>query len=273
MSGGSTPRRWAELSSPGLSMLLGAERDLVGLVPVGATEQHGPHLPVGTDTIVAEELCLAVSRGGDSLVLPTLACGASQWHGTAMAGTLALAGEDVAHLAVASVRWAACSGLTKVLFVNGHVGNSPALSLACDRLRFEQPDLQVGVVEWWRLGDDIAAEAVSDAEDWHANRAETALMLALRPDLVDLAAARTADDEDRATGLVFRYGAARVTTNGVTGSPSTATTDDGIRLWRAVVEAATALVARARIECPPLSPPPTGPTAPARAVGRGAWVR
>jgi creatinine amidohydrolase len=244
------------LSAPTLSTLLGAQPDLVGLVPVGATEQHGPHLPVGTDTIVAEELCLAVSRAGDAVVLPTLACGASLWHGTDLAGTLALTGEDVAHQAVALARWASRSGLTKVLFVNGHVGNTAALSLACDRLRFEQPELQVGVVEWWRLDGRIAAEAVNDAEDWHANRAETSLMLAIRPELVDVVAASTADDEDRSSGLVFRYGAARLTTNGVTGSPSRATTEGGTELWGLIVEAAIALVSRAKVESPPLPASP-----------------
>jgi creatinine amidohydrolase len=254
--------RWEELTGPALSTFLEAQPNLVGLVPVGATEQHGPHLPVGTDTMVAEELCAAVSRAGDAVVLPTLACGASLWHGTDLAGTLALTGEDVAHLAVAMARWATCSGLTKVLFVNGHVGNTAALSLACDRLRFEQPDLQVGVVEWWRLDERIAAEVVSDAEDWHANRAETSLMLAIRPELVNMEAAGTADDEDRSSGLVFRYGAARLTTNGVTGSPSTATVEGGVELWGWVVEAATALVARARVERPPLTPSPTKPLGP-----------
>lgn len=246
------PRRWDELSSPALDRLLAEDPDLVGLIPVGATEQHGPHLPTGTDTILATALSEALSQATGAVVLPALPIGASRWHGTGWAGTLALAGEEVAHLSAEAATWAHDSGLHRLLFVNGHVGNSAPLRLACDRLRFGRAGLRVGVLEWWGVSAAVAEEAVLDAEDWHANRAETSLMLALRPDLVDLAAARTADDDDRATGRVFSYSGAECTTNGVTGKPSQASVELGQRLWKEILTAATALVSRARVEQPPL---------------------
>jgi creatinine amidohydrolase len=224
----------------------------VGLLPVGATEQHGPHLPVGTDTMIATALSQAAAPAGGAVVLPPLALGASWWHGTGLGGTLAVAGERVAELAADCARWAAYSGLRRLLFVNGHVGNSAALWLACDRVRFERPDLRVGVLEWWNLTESIAATVTEDARDWHAHRAETALMLAIAPELVDLARAKESDDEDRTPGLVFRYGATAVTRNGVTGRPSEATAELGKSLWAEVVAAARDLVAQARVEEPPL---------------------
>lgn len=249
---GSGPLRWEELPSPAISQLLADDPDVVGLIPVGATEQHGPHLPTGTDTIIATALADALSRRAGAVVLPALPIGASRWHGTGWAGTLALAGEEVSHLAAEAAVWAHGSGLRRLLFVNGHVGNAAPLRLACDRLRSEHAELRVGILEWWALSATIAAEATADAEDWHANRAETSVMLALRPDLVDAAAAKATDDEDRATGRVFSYSGAHSTTNGVTGRPSEASSELGERLWADILAEAGALVERARAEQPPL---------------------
>lgn len=224
----------------------------MGLLPVGATEQHGPHLPVGTDTMIATAVSQAAASAGGAVVLPPLPLGASWWHGTDLSGTLALAGERVAELAADCVKVASYSGLRRLLFVNGHVGNSAALWLACDRVRVECPHLKIGVVEWWNLTESIALTVTEDARDWHAHRAETALMLAIAPELVNLSRAKEADDVDRTVGLVFRYGAAGVTRNGVTGRPSEATAELGASLWAEVVAAARDIVARARVEEPPL---------------------
>lgn len=253
-SDGGRPRRWSELSGPALSELFESDPACLGLIPVGATEQHGPHLPTGTDTIIATALADALSATGGAVALPAIAVGASWWHGTKLGGTLALAGERVAELAVQQALWACNTGVRRLLFVNGHVGNTAPLWLACDRLRFERPELRIGVLEWWRLTPEISAAAVADAEDWHAHRAETALMLALRPELVDLTAAKNTDEPDRTVGLVFRYAVAQVSTSGVTGSPSLATEEFGRQLWADILTAAAELLARGRVEEPPLSP-------------------
>jgi creatinine amidohydrolase len=246
------PLRWDELTGPVLKELFDSDPACVGLIPVGATEQHGPHLPTGTDTIIATALADALAADGAAIALPSLPIGASWWHGTSLGGTLALAGERVAELAVAEALWAANTGLRRVLFVNGHVGNSAPLWLACDRIRFERPNLRIGVLEWWKLTPGIAAAAVEDAEDWHAHRAETSLMLALRPDLVDMVAAKSADEPDRTEGLVFRYAVGQVSISGVTGYPSRASAAYGQELWTDIRTAGRDLIARARIEEPPL---------------------
>jgi creatinine amidohydrolase len=242
---------WAELTSGQLATRLERDPDCVALIPVGATEQHGPHLPVGTDTIVATALADAAA-GEVAVVLPPLAFGASFFHGTRLAGTVAFSGEETA--ATASLVAEACvdSGFRRMLFVNGHVGNAAALWIACDRFRREFPDLQIGVLQWWDLTADIARRATEDAVDWHANAAETSIMLVLRPELVDTAKMRDADDPDRTTDVVFRYPVHHVSTNGVTGYPSRASKSFGLDLWRDVVTAARDVVERAHSEKPPL---------------------
>ena len=86
---------WADLASPDLAAAAArADRGQeVGLVPVGATEQHGPHLPTGTDTIVAGALCDAVGERTGALVLPAIPLGVSYGHGTVLPGTLSLTPE------------------------------------------------------------------------------------------------------------------------------------------------------------------------------------
>lgn len=228
----------------------------VGLVPVGATEQHGPHLPTGTDTIVATALCELTSEACGAPVLPAIPVASSYGHGTEMPGTLSLSPEQLASTARQWAEWAAVSGLTRVLFVNAHFGNAASLGIATDHLRLFRPDLRVGVVHWWQLDPTVAAESVLDGEDLHANRTETSVMLALAPHLVHLDLAATADDPDRTDGLVFRYTAPALSTNGVTGRPSEATEELGRKLVDLTVAALVDCVERGRREEPPLGQAP-----------------
>jgi creatinine amidohydrolase len=244
--------RWEDLAWPELSTL----DDEVGLVPVGATEQHGPHLPTGTDTIIATALCTEVAARTGCPVLPAIPVAVSYGHGTSLPGTLSLTPELLALVARQYAEWAATSGLTRLLFVNAHFGNSAALGTATDHLRLFRPDLQVGVVDWWSVTPDVVAEMCVDGEDVHAHRAETSVMLAVAPALVHLDRVPTSDDPDRTDGLVFRYTAPALSTNGVTGSPSLASEALGRRLFDAAAVAIASRVERGRAEKPPLGPAP-----------------
>jgi creatinine amidohydrolase len=110
----------------------------------------------------------------------------------------------------------------------------------------------VGVVDWWSLDPVISAEMTFDGSDVHANRGETSVMLAIAPELVHLDRLSTSDDPDRTGGLVFRYTAPGLSTNGVTGKPSLATAEIGERIVGRAVESISDLVLRARTEEPPL---------------------
>ncbi|MCU1428038.1 MAG: crnA [Actinomycetia bacterium] len=228
----------------------------VGLVPVGATEQHGPHLPTATDTIIATAICEAASDRCGAPVLPAIPLGASYGHGTVMPGTISLTPELLAAVVRQYVEWAAASGLTRLLFVNAHFGNAASLGIATDHVRLYRPDLQVGTVDWWSLDPIVASETVADGADLHANRAETSVMLAVAPELVDRARMANADDPDRTGDLVFRYTAPSLSTNGVTGRPSEATVELGELLVARTADALSARVERGRVEEPPLGRAP-----------------
>ncbi len=250
-------RRWDECAWPELSVLSNGDGTEVGLVPVGATEQHGPHLPVGTDTFIAEALCRAVSERTQAIVLPAIPVACSYGHGTVLPGTISFTPELVAAVARQYAEWAALSGLTKLLFVNSHFGNTAALGIATDHLRLFRPDLQVGVVDWWSVDPELLAEMTVDGDDVHAHRAETSVMLAIAPELVHLDRVAGADDVDRTGDLVFRYVAPALSMNGVTGRPSEASAALGVRLWSLAIDAISARVERGRHEKPPLGTPPT----------------
>jgi creatinine amidohydrolase len=248
------PVLWEHLTWPETRRLLGARPTEVGLLPVGATEQHGPHLPSGTDSIIAGRLCEAVSARTGAPVLPTVSVGCSYGHGTELPGTLSLTPERLAHVVGDLVCWAAHSGLRRILAVNAHFGNQASLSLAGDHLRHERSDVRFGVLSWWTLTPAISALTLADGADVHANRAETSLMLALAPEHVRLDELASADDEDRTDGLVFRYAAPDLSTNGVTGRPSEASGELGRLLLAQVLDVMCGAVERGRVEEPPLAP-------------------
>ena len=249
-------RRWADLAWPEIAEQRDRGDGEVGLIPVGATEQHGPHLPIGTDTIIANALCDAVSERTGAPVLPAIPVACSYGHGTVLPGTLSLTPELLAAVCRQYAEWAATSGLTRLLFVNSHFGNSAALGIATDHLRLYRPDLRVGVVDWWSVDAEVARETVVEGADVHAHRAETSLMLAVAPDLVHLDRLSSSDDADRTADLVFRYTAPALSTNGVTGRPSEATTELGQHLFDLTITAIADRVERGRVEKPPLGPAP-----------------
>jgi creatinine amidohydrolase len=125
------------------------------------------------------------------------------------------------------------------------------------------------VIDWWQATPALWAEASADGDDFHANRAETSLMLALAPDLVRRERARDADDVDRTSGLAFRYTAAALSRNGVTGRPSEASDELGRRLLEMATSAIVERIQRAREEDPPLgqAPPPTSLLLDQRSLG------
>jgi creatinine amidohydrolase len=236
-----------ELTSPAIARLVAGGETLC-VLPIAATEQHGPHLPASTDSAIATALCRAASARTGAPLLPTLWAGSSQAHTMRWPGTFSLPPRILVEVVGELARWVAASGFTKLLIVNSHVGNAAPLNVAVDEIR-AAGELRAGLVSWYELTPEIAAQVTADADDWHAHAAETALMLHLRPDLVDRGEIR--DDPDRTRGLVFSYTVAETSAEGLTGAPSSAGAEQGAELFERAVAALADRIERGRAELPP----------------------
>ncbi len=236
-----------ELTWPEVAALLDGGENLC-LLPVGATEQHGRHLPTGTDTLIVEAVCRAASAVTGAPLLPTLSVSSSHAHTTTWPGTLSLPPRLVIEVVGELGTWVRASGFDRLLIVNGHAGNRATLKVAVEELRW-RGGLRTGLAHWFALTPEIEARVSSDAEDWHANASETSLMLHLRPDLV--IANQVRDDPDRTSGLVFSYNVAETSVHGLTGRPSQGTAEDGEQLFALTVDALADLIRRARRETAP----------------------
>jgi mycofactocin precursor peptide peptidase len=213
--------RLAALASPDVAA--GA----VLAVPLGATEQHGPHLPLGTDTDVAVALCerLANARA-DVVVAPALPYGSSGEH-AGFPGTLSI-GAAATELVVLELGRSATGTFSRIVFVSGHGGNAEAVAAAVTRLRYEARDVRAHFPRW--------------PGEPHAGRAETALQLALDPARVRADRIVRGDTRPLAEVLpALRAGGVRaVSPTGVLGDPTGATAVEGRAL---LADLAAALLA------------------------------
>lgn len=199
---------WPAVPSPAVAVVL----------PLGSTEQHGPHLPFDTDTAVAVELARGLAGARPDLVLaPPLGYGASGEH-EGFPGTLSMGCEALelvlVELGRSAARWA-----QRFLILNGHGGNLAPLAAAVRQLRYEGRD-----AAYW--------SPTIPAGDAHAGRTETSLMLAVRPTAVRPLSA-IAGPTDPLSDLLPRIQAANlaaVSPSGVLGNPSGASTQEGERL-------------------------------------------
>jgi creatinine amidohydrolase len=197
---------------------VGLERPIL-LVPLGSTEQHGPHLPLDTDTRVAVALCegataaLARDPGVDrpALVAPAVTYGASGEH-EGFAGTLSI-GQGAFEQVVVELGRSAGDDYALVAFVNGHGGNAEALGRAWSTLRLEGRP----VLAWSPRLDQPA--------DSHAGLVETSVLLALAPHVVRLDRAEPGNTRPLQELLadLRAGGLAAVAANGVLGDPTGAT--------------------------------------------------
>jgi creatinine amidohydrolase len=185
---------------------------------LGSTEQHGPHLPLGTDTELACSIARSLARQRpDVVVAPALPYGSSGEH-AAFPGTLSIGQAALELVLVELVRSA--DAFAGVVLVNGHGGNVTAVARASEQLRAEGRQV-------------LAWSPRVDGGDAHAGVVETSLMLAMAPD--DVAEERSepgvTEPLDRLMPLLRAKGVAAVSPNGVLGDPTGASAEQGRALF------------------------------------------
>jgi mycofactocin system creatininase family protein len=212
----------ADLTWPEVAELSAAGAFLV--VPIGSTEQHGPHLPLSTDTDIAVALCQRLAdHRSDAVIAPPLAYGSSGEH-AGFAGTLSI-GQAALELVLLELCRSATDTFAHVLLVSAHGGNGEPVSRAVRRLSEESRDVSVFSPRW--TGDP------------HAGRAETSLQLAHRPDLVRLERAVLGDVRPlREVFPLLREGGVRaVSPSGILGDPRAASAAEGVALFHELLAA------------------------------------
>lgn len=179
------PGPWAALSSAAIAAL---PADTVAVLPLGATEQHGPHLPTGTDTLLVEAvLSRALDRlpaGHPLVVLPSMAVTKSGEH-AAWPGTLAIGPALMLGLIDAIGAGVARAGLRRLFLLNGHGGNTALLEVAVRELR-QDHGLITAHASWFGFADLSSWPAEDLRDDLHGGDLETSAMLALQADLVEM---------------------------------------------------------------------------------------
>jgi creatinine amidohydrolase len=225
---------------------------ITAILPVGATEQHGPHLTTAVDCITAEKLAHAVSSETGVPVLPTLPYGCSLGHSQRWPGTISFQPQTLIDCVVQIGEWCYAAAFKRFVIINGHVTNFAPLRCALEILRSKFDDIMVAIRNVGEVSARVRTEFFADAEDWHANAAETSLMLALAPAGVRSNRLAEARDPDRTPGLFFAHPVNRTSRNGVTGNPAAASKEHGQALFAMMVEDLTRQLRAALDEKPPL---------------------
>ena len=218
---------------------LEAGRDTV-VIAFGATEQHGPHLPLATDALIGDHLARLVADRLDAFVGPTVRIGCSEHH-LEFPGTLSVS-ESTFHAVVADiVRSLARGGFRRIVALPTHGGNFGPLGAALEKLG---PIEGVEIRALTDLGALFAIARVGEQEHGvalgegglHAGEWETSMLMSIHPELVrlDKRQAGYTGDMQSAVSAIFGAGVHSVAANGVIGDPAQASAEHGARYWETV---------------------------------------
>jgi creatinine amidohydrolase len=243
---------WDRLTSAALGRV---DRAVPVLIPLGATEQHGPHLPLGTDRLLGEALAAGVeaARPDGVLVCPSVPVGCSDHH-LPFPGTLSVRHKVFGGYVRDLLSSVVCHGFGTVVLFNAHGGNQAIATVVLEQFGFAHPAVQAVFTSWWQLAGPELLELSTTGPGGvgHACELETSMMLATAPDLVDVAAIPGRSGRPAypwSAADMLRSGRARiyqrqdqVAGNGVQGDPSAASADKGRRAMSMITQQLAAMV-------------------------------
>lgn len=228
--------------------------DKILLLPLGATEQHGPHLAVGTDTDIVTRIAVAAEQQISSTIIlaPTLPFGSSHHH-LSFGGTISLSAALYTQVITDLIRSFVQSGFRRIVLLNGHGGNITPVKQALVVLDHEYqngPSLNIALATYWELaGSSFAGQPPMESPALsHACEYETSLMLHLFPDKVWMDRVERAarppqngyiawEDDIPYKGVTVFKSTAFISSNGSSGDPRLATRAKGAHLFEKAVEA------------------------------------
>ena len=242
-----------EMTRPEVEEAIASGVDTI-IITIGSTEQHGLHLPLGTDAIMGEALGQRVARAlGDTLLAPGMRIGCSEHH-MDFAGSLTLSRETFIGVVGDICRSLARHGFRHIVLLPTHGGNFAPLAKAVEAIRPELSGVNlIAFTDLMAFMDEIfqtgkARKVTPEQAGAHAGEFETSIMLYLRPDLVaiDKAQPGYVGDQLRIAPLVFEKGFRAVTANGVLGDPRNASAANGEAYMAAITDLLVGYINKAR---------------------------
>lgn len=248
-----TPWRYDRLSWPEMKAAIARDPQPVVAIPIGAVEDHGPHLPISTDNDILEGILAECGRraGGDLLVLPTIPFGLDEHH-MDFPGVIAIEIETaLAYLAQTAIS-VARHGFTHLLIVNGHGSNHSICDLAARKCVLATGVICAATTVNAAVDPALVADVITEERRGgpgsiaHACEYETAMMLHLHPDLVDMTKAERDIgqlklkyfnwDHPEPSAYAWQDWWSRFSRAGVCGDAAAATPEFGRRMFEATVE-------------------------------------
>ncbi|HUK27689.1 MAG TPA: creatininase family protein [Candidatus Acidoferrales bacterium] len=208
------------------------------ILPIGSYEQHGPHLPLSTDTMIAEYVANKVSEKCEaSFLLPSIQVGCSSEH-LGFAGTISLTQKTMAGLIVDIAHSLTLTGFRRLFIINGHGGNKATIDSTLIEVKQLVPDLSIysfTILDIVKQKFDHIRKSERGVVG-HADEIETSMMLTIAPDCVNMSRAvceksllpeKLSFESNNMTRISFAWKASEVTKSGVIGDPASATAETG----------------------------------------------
>ena len=218
-------------------------RGAVAVLAIGALEQHGAHLPLSTDTIMAQGVARRIAAEIDGLLLPPIAYG-DAWNNEGFAGTLSLSSDTMRAIFLDIGRGLKRMGFRALVIINGHFGNRVAISQAAQALKVEA-GFPVMYLDY--PGMEAIASKICDSEPaaptfYHADEVETSMVLALEPELVRMDKAAPEYPVFPETFGLEPIGLDSFNKSGVFGDPRPSTAEKGETLIAGITEESVRLI-------------------------------
>ncbi len=231
------------MTSPRIREAMAAGAD-TALVMLGSTEQHGPHLPISSDALIAQWIGIRIAtRLGNTLLAPVIRPGCSDHH-MAFAGTISLSGETLKAILRDYTASLVKHGFKKIIIITVHGGNMPPMVELAPELARTYPKVEIHVMtraepmleSVWRVCDRRGIDRLAGGA--HAGEVETSMLLAGAPELTELDRAAPGLKAEYASYAAKAHaeGLQAVTPNGILGDPTDATADAGYDYLLALAE-------------------------------------